>query len=249
MLFLMLPLTASNPYTTSVDFALLLIIGAGFGWLVDRLVWPVFGEQSIEQRVSTTFRMLQDMSDRAFHPVEPSDEHLTTLAAQVDDSLRATAKALKVVTMTGSLSPSEQSEWAQAIALQSELLAHLLAISRLLQENQENPLLHELAPELSALGDSLSATFAGLSAAIVSKPSTIQLPNPTVAFQRWQTRLRSMRSVGATQSFDLSSRIAVGLLEHNLEGLVTDLSKNLAWVGARYSAVSADLPIVLNPAQ
>jgi hypothetical protein len=57
MLFVMIPLTAPNPYTTAVDMSLLLTIGAGFSWLIDRLFWPVFGEQGIEQRVSKLRRI------------------------------------------------------------------------------------------------------------------------------------------------------------------------------------------------
>ncbi len=159
--------------------------------------------------------------------------------------MRAATKALKIATMTGSLSQSEKEQWEQAIALQARLLAHLLALSRLLQDNQENPLLHELATEFSALGDCLSATFAGLSVAIIDKDPGRPLPSPHLDFQRWQNQLNSMRAAGTTQSYDLVSRLMIGLIEHRLEGLISDLSKILSWRETRSAAVSSDLPNTL----
>lgn len=245
----MIVLNSNAPYTTAVDMSLLTAIGMGLGWLADRLFWPVFEEEGIERQVSETFRTFQEMSDRSFHLVELRDGYLETLTARSEGSMRGANKALKMAAMTGGLNPSERDVWAQAIALQGRLLAHLLAISRLLQENRENPLLQELATELSALGDSLSATFASLSVAIVDQHSRMQLPNPNVEFQQWQTQLRGMREAGTTRSFDLASRLAVGLIEHRLQALVTDLSQSLIWLEARRSAVPADFPLALNPAR
>ncbi len=152
--------------------------------------------------------------------------------------------------MTSSLPPSDRDAreaWLQAISMQARLLAHLLAISRLLQDNRENPLLQELATELSALGDSLSTTFAELSVAIVNQHPGRQLPNPYLDFQQWQNQLNNMRAAGTTQFYNLASRLAVALLEHCLEGLISDLSKIWSWLETRSSDVPNDLPIALEP--
>ena len=246
-------LTSSAPYTTAVYMSLLLAITLGLGWSIDRLFWPIFAQQGIERQVSKTFRIFEEFSDRAFqHPNRSKDGSYGSLEAlreRADASIRATNKALKTAGMTGSLAPSDRETWAQAIALQARLLAHLLAISGLLQENRENPLLHELAPELSALGDRLSAIFAELSVAIVSKHPEIQLRSPNIDFQNWQSRLTGMRVTGKTRSFDLASRLAVGAIEHRLQGLVTDISKSLAWLETRRSALLANLPLALETAQ
>ncbi len=246
-------LNSSQPYTTAVYMSLLLIIGFGLGWLVDRLFWPIFARQNIERQISQTFGIFKSFSDRAFHRPDlissEGDSSLATLTARAENSMGATNKALKMAAMTGGLAPSDRDLWAQALALQARLLAHLLAISRLLQDNRENPLLYELAPELSGLGQSLSATFAGLSVTIVSKHFALQLTSPRSALQPWQTKLNSMRTAGTTRSFDLPSRLTVGLIEHRLEGLVTDTSKVLSWLEISRSAVPDDLSIALEPTQ
>ena len=246
-------LTSSAPYTTAVYMSLLFAITLGLAWLIDRLFWPIFDQHGIEQQVSKTFRLFEELSAIAFQPADPSidrvDESLEAFRERVEGSIRATNKALKMAGMTGSLAPSDRETWAQAIDLQLRLLAHLLAISRLLQENRSNPLLHELAPELSALGPRLSATFAELSVAIVSKHPEIQLQSPNIDFQHWQSRLTAMRGTGKTRSFDLASRLAVGAIEHRLQGLLADISKSLAWLETRRSALLANLPSALEPAQ
>ncbi len=201
---------------------------------------------TVQQNVSD----FQDFSERAFFRSDLERSSLKDLTAQADSSIRATNKALKIVAMTGSLPPSERNAreaWMRAIAVQARLLAHLLAISRLLQDNRENPLLHELTTELSALGESLSATFAGLSVAIVNQHLERQLPNPELEFQRWQNKLNNMRAAGTTQSYNLSSRLAVGLIEHRLAGLNSDLSKILSWLETSRSDVPNDLPLALEP--
>lgn len=242
-------LNSSAPYTTAVYLSLLVAISLGLGWLIERLFWPIFDQEGIEGQVSQTFQIFQDFSNQAFQCRDVDDGSLEALNARAKRSIRALNKALKIGVMTSSLSLSEQDIWIEEIALQKRLLAHLLTISRLLPENRENPLLQELAPELSALGDSLSATFAELSMTIVAKQSGIQLPNPNIEFQQWQTRLTSMRRKGITQSYDLANRLAVGLIEHRLEGLMTDTSKILSWLKKEDFAVSTDLPRELETTQ
>ena len=232
-------------YTTAVYMLILFAITMGMGWLVERLFWPILDQPGVARQVSETFRIFQEFSDRAFQWTDVStdggDGSLAALSARAKRSIRATNKALKTAAMTSSLPLSDRDDWAQAIALQMRLLAHLVAINSLLQENRENTLLHRLAPELSALGHTLSVTFAGLSVAIVSQHPGIQLPSPNIDFQRWQTRLTNMRTAGTTQSYNLASRLALGLIEHRLEGLVKDTSKILAWLETRRSNVSSDL--------
>ena len=189
-------------------------------------------------------RIFQDFSDRAFDRSDLDCSSLKELTAQADSSIRATNKALKIAAMTSSLPQSDRDArevWMQVIAMQARLLVHLLAISRLLQDNRENLLLHELATELSALGESLSATFAGLSVAIVDQQPGKKLPSPELDFQRWQNQLNRMRTAGTTQSYDLASRLSVGLIEHRLEGLILDLSKILSWLERRSSDVPNNL--------
>ncbi|MGK7952270.1 MAG: hypothetical protein AB4368_26675 [Xenococcaceae cyanobacterium] len=242
---------STAPFTTTVYVLVLLAISLGMGWSVDRLFWPILAQQGIERQVSETFRIFQDLSDRAFHrdrlsyDLDLDDSSLSSLVTRAGGPMRSATKALKIAGMTGSLSQSEREHWQQAITLQERLLAHLLAISRLLQENQDNPLLHELATELLALGNSLSATFTGLSVTIVDQHSRIQLPNPNIDFQRWQNQLNGMRATGTTQLYNLASRLAVGLIEHRLEGLISDLSKILSWLETSRSAVPNNLPITL----
>ncbi len=246
-------LNSSSPYTTAVYMFLLMSVGMGLGWLAERLFWPIFDQRGIERQVSETFQLFGDFSARAFQGAalraDGGDGSLEALTAQAKGVMRATNKALKVAAMTESLSPSERDSWGQAIALQGRLLVHLLAISGLLQQNRENSLLQELAPELSALGDTLSATFAGLSVAIVSPHPGIQLPSPEIDFQHWQARLKGIREAGTTRSFDLASRLAVGLIEHRLEGLVRDISNSMAWLETRRSNVPVDLSFKLEPAR
>ena len=245
-------LNSSTPYTTAVDMFILITISIGMGWLVERLFWPVLDRQGIERQISKTFRIFQDFCDRAFDHSDLDRNYLKDLTAQADSSIRATNKALKTAAMTSSLpmyGRDAREAWEQEIAVQARLLAHLLAISRLLQDNRENTLLHELATELSVLGESLSATFAGLSVAIVHQNSGIQLPSPHLDFQRWQNQLNSMRAAGTTQSYNLSSRLSVGLIEHRLEGLISETSKILAWLETRRSNLSVDLPLELEPAR
>ena len=236
-------LNSSAPYTTAVYMLVLLGISLGLGWLVERLFWPILAQQGIERHVSETFQIFQELSVQAFQCKDLSrDRDLNALTAQGKRSIRAINKALKTAAMTSSLNQSARDKWGQAIALQTRLMSHLLAISSLLQENRKNPLLHELTPELSALGDSLSKTFAQLSVEIIAKQSSIQLPNPNIEFQQWQNRLTTIRATGTTQSYNLANRLVVGLIEHRLEGLVTDTSKILSWLEKRYSAMPNDLP-------
>ncbi len=238
-------LNSSAPYTTAVYMFLLMTVGMGLGWLAERLFWSIFDQQGIERQVSKTFQLFQDLSARAFQraalSADGGDGSLEALTAQAKGGMRTTNKALKTAAMTNSLSPSERDIWVQALALQERLLFHLLAISGLIQENRENPLLHELATELSALGNTLSATFAGLSVAIVSPHPGIQLPNPKIDFQHWQTRLKGMREAGKTQSYNLASRMVVGLIEHRLDRLSTEVSKSLTSLETRRSNVPVDL--------
>jgi hypothetical protein len=139
--------------------------------------------------------------------------------------------------------------WAEVIALQRRLFEHLLAISRLFQEYRENPLLQEFVPEFSVLGHSLSATFSGLSLAMLFKNPVEQLPNPRIDFEYWQKRLTDMRMAGTTQSYNLASRLAVGLIEHRLDRLTIELSESLTWLEIRYSNVPVDLSLKLEPAR
>ena len=245
-------LNSSAPYTTAVYMLLLLAISLGLGWLVERLFWPIFGHQGIEVQFSKTFRIFQDLSDRAFDFSDLDHSSLKDLTAQADSSIRATNKALKMAAMTGSLPQSDRDTreaWLQAIAMQARLLTHLLAISGLLQDNWENPLLEELAIELSALGESLSATFAELSVAIVDQQPVRQLPNPEREFIQWQNQLNNMREAGTTQLYNLVNRMAVGLIEHRLDGLISDLSKILSSLEKGRSDLSTNLPSTLEPAR
>ncbi len=237
-------LNSSAPYTTAVYMLLLVAISLGMGWLVERLYWPIFDRQGIERQLSKTFRIFQDFSDRAFDRSDLDRSSLKDLTAQADSSIRATNKALKMAAMTGSLPQSDRDTreaWLQAIAMQARLLTHLLAISRLLQDNRNNPLLEELATELSALGESLSETFAGLSVAIIDQQPGRQLPNPEREFIQWQNQLNNMRAAGTTQFYNLANRMVVGLIEHRLDGLISDLSKILSWLERRNSDVPSDL--------
>ncbi len=243
-------LNSSTPYTTAVDMFILITISIGMGWLVERLFWPVLDRQGIERQISKTFRIFQDFCDRAFDRSDLDLNYLKDLTAQADSSIRATNKALKTAVMTSSLPQSDRDTreaWLQAIAMQARLLTHLLAISGLLQDNRENPLLHELAIELSALGESLSATFAGLSVAIVDQQPGRQLPNPEREFIQWQNQLNNRRAAGTTQSYNLANRMSVGLIEHRLDGLISDLSKILSWLERRSSDMPNDLPITFEP--
>ena len=237
-------LNSSAPYTTNIHMLLLLAISLGLGWLVERLFWPIFDRQGIERQVSKTFQIFQEISDRVFD-LSPLDRNsLQALTTQANSSLRATNKVIKTAAMTGNLPSSDRDNreaWLQAIAIQARLLAHLLAISRLLQDHRDNPLLLELMSEFYALGESLSTTFAELSLAVVDQQIGRQLPNPKLDFQRWQDQLNEMRAAETIQSHNLASRLAVGLLEHRLAGLISDLSKILSWLEKRSSAVPQDL--------
>ena len=252
MFLAMTVLNSSAPYTTTVYLLILLAISMGLGWLVERLFWPIFDQHGIERQLSEMFRIFQDLSDLSFQRTplntDGGDSSLKALTVQANSSMRAINKALKTAAMTSSLPISERDAWAQALTVQARLLAHLLALSRLLQDNRENPLLNEPAPELSVLGDSLSATFAGLSVAIVEKQPGRQLPSPHLDFKRWQSQLNRMRAAGTTQSYDLASCLAVGLIEHRLEGLISETSKIMAWLETRHNAVSKDLLIELETA-
>ena len=229
----LLTLTSTRPYTQAAYYFLVVAIGIAVGLSVERLFWPIFDQQNIERQVSQTFRIFQEMSDRAFGQTElssgGSSSPLSVLTSRGNSSLRAINKALKIASMTGSLSPLDRDRWTQAVALQGRLLTHLCAISQFLQENKENPLLHELDPELSALGHSLSSTFARLSMVTVSPEAKVQLPNPSLDFQNLQSRLTAMREAGAGGSFDLTSRLGIGLIERGIETLVTDISQVFAW--------------------
>lgn len=247
--FPIIVLVASNPYTKAVDLWFLITMGFLLGWLVDRLFWPVFEQEGIKRQVSATFRMFREISEQSFQNIEFPLEDLNTLANRAESSMREANKALKTAEITGGLTPLERDAWTQAIALQARLLTNLLAVSRLLRENEENPLLQELTPELSALADSLSATLADLSAAIVSPQLGTPLANPSFNFQQWQNRLREMRIAEITQSYGLTNRLGVALIEHRLQGLVTDISKCLTWVEAGYSTMPADWLKSLEPAQ
>ena len=246
-------LMSSAPYTTVAYMIVLLGISLGLGWLVERLFWPIFDQQSIERQMSQTFRIFQELSDRTFPRTDLStnggDGSLEALYVQAKKSMRTSNKALKTATMTSSMPPSELNAWIEAIALQGRLFAHLLAISGLLQENRENSLLQELAPELSALGDSLSKIFAELSVVIVAKHPRIQLPNANIEFRQWQNRLTEIRVEGLTRSYNLPSRLMVGLIEHRLEGLMSETAKILSWLDKRRSIIPRDLPNELEPAQ
>ncbi len=246
-------LNSSAPYRTAVYMFVLIGISLGLGWLVERLFWPIFAQQGIERQVSQTFRIFEDFSKHAFHRTDVSsdldDNSISALTAQAGRLIRASHKALKTAAMTSGLTPSERDNWAEALALQARLMAHLLAISGLLEKNRENALLHELTPELSALGNSLSATFAELSVAIITKKQRIQLLSPNSELKNWQTRLTEMRRAGVTKSYKLANRLAVGLIEHRLEGLISDTSKILSWLNQYCSVLPKDLPSELERAQ
>lgn len=239
--FPMIVLVAPNPYTKAVNLWLLITMGFLLGWLVDRLFWPVFEQEGIKRQVSATFRMFEQISEKIFQNREFSLDDLTTLANRANSSMAKADKDLKTSAVTGSMNPAERDIWGQAIALQIRLLAHLLAISRLLQENKENPLLQELAPELRALADSLNSTFASLSVAVVSPQLRSQITNSNFQFQRWQDRLKDIRNGDINQSYSLGNRLAVALIEHRLQGMVKDLCQCLALLDKGSSNISADL--------
>ena len=244
-------LNSSAPFTTTVYMLVLLAISSVLGWVVDRLFWPVLDRTGIEGQVRESFRIFQELCDRSFQiaddGVDRTDSSLQTQKVRAANSIRAADKALKTAAMTGSLSQSERDRWERAIALQARLLANLLAASKLLQDNRDNPLLRELEPELSSLGRSLSATFAGLSAVTASQQLAFPEPSARAGFQRWQTRLAAMRAAGITQSFNLVSRLNVGLIEHRLEGLVGDISKCLLWLEGQSEAQPIELLVALEP--
>ena len=246
-------LNSSAPYTTAVDMVILFVIALGLGYLVERLFWPILEQQSIKRQISETFILFKNLNDLTFQPKDLSSDvdnkSLKALAARANRSIRAANKALKTATITSSLAPSDMDAWAEMIALQRRLFENLLAISRLFQEYRENPLLHEFVPEFSVLGHSLSATFSGLSLAILSQNPLEQLPNPRIDFECWQKRLTSMRIAGATQSYNLANRLAVGLIEHRLDRLLTEISKSLTWLEIRYSNVPVDLSLKLESAR
>jgi hypothetical protein len=233
----------------AVEASLIVIVGIGFGWLADRLFWPIFSQSEIEQAVSAVFQVFAEMSDLTFRPIERRPGSLDSLVAQAETALRDANKALKIAAMTGSLSVSEREAWGQVIGQQARLLVHWLALQTLLQENQANPLLQALASERSALGNSLRTTFTWLSAAIVSQHAERERPNPTLHLQHWQSQLTRTMASGPTQSLDLASRLAIELINYRLQGLVRDLSQSLAWVESRYSTLPARLPIALQPAR
>ncbi len=237
----LLTLNSPKPFTQGAYYFIVIALGMAVGWSVDRLFWPIFDQQGIERQVSQTFRILKELNDCAFHPTDISSTAKyispSILASQADNSIRATNKALKISAMTGSLSPLDRDKWTEAIALQARLMAHMKAISQFLQDHRENALLSEIDPELSALGSSLSANFAELSVAMVFQKSAVQLSNPSFDFQHLQSRLTSMRETGIGKSFDLPSRLAIGLIERGLERLVTDLLEMERWQEIRRSNV------------
>ena len=134
------------------------------------------------------------------------------------------------------------------IRVQARLLSHLSAINQFQQENRNNPLLQELEPELSALGRSLSSTFAGLSTATVAPQAAVQFPNPSLEFQNLQSRLTGLSEAGADQPFDIASRLEIGLIDRGLERLVSTLNESLAWQARRCATVPEEFSIALAPA-
>lgn len=249
MFYVTIVLLAPAPYAMAVEAILIIIVGIGFGWLVDRLFWPIFSQSGIEQAVSAVFQVFAEMSDLTSRPIEQRPGDLDSLVARAEASLRGANKALKIAAMTGSLTVSEREAWGQVLAQQARLLGHLLALQMLLQENQANPLLQAIAIERSALGNSLQTTFAWLSVAIVSQPAEQERPNLTLHLQQWQSRLTRTLASGPTPSLDLASCLAVELIDHRLQGLVTDLSQSLAWLESRYSTRPDRLSITLQPAR
>ena len=90
-------LTSSTPYTSAVDNILLLSLGLGSGWLVERLFWPAKDETILEKQTSQTFKLLNQLSYLAFFPNLPSTEKtdthsLETLNHQITASIASTSK-------------------------------------------------------------------------------------------------------------------------------------------------------------
>ena len=88
--------------------------------MVERLFWPIFDRQGIEQQVSETFHIFQELSDRTFPRTDLNtnggDGSLEALNVQAKKSMRTSNKALKTATMTSSMPPSELNAWIEAIA-------------------------------------------------------------------------------------------------------------------------------------
>ena len=142
-------LTSSTPYTSAVDNILLLSLGLGAGWLVERLFWPTNNKTILEKQISQTFKLLNQLSHLAFFPGLPSAEQtdahsLEALNRQISSSISSTSKTMQTSFASGELAPNNRENWDKMISIQYQLLVQLLALLQLLKDNQENELLQEL---------------------------------------------------------------------------------------------------------
>ncbi|MGK7894615.1 MAG: hypothetical protein AB4372_13560 [Xenococcus sp. (in: cyanobacteria)] len=219
-------LRSSAPYTTTVYMMTLILAGIGFGWLVDRLFWPVYSSQMIEKQLSQLFYSLDNLSKDALS-LDDDNSDFTSQNLQIEQLVKGISKVFKIAVMTHSLSLAEQQRLDQLILLQKKMILHLRELRDLTHINQDNPLLNQLKPELLTLKDTLSQNFLGLATLSYSTTSHSLLPNPNSSLQLWQNRLNKMREKRETQSFDLISRLRVGLVEYRLEGLVKTLCESI----------------------
>lgn len=238
-----LVITSASPLALATQLSILFSLGLGSGWLLDRLFWPVSDEQNIELQVSKAFRILQTLSEHICQSpaTSPESESWKALTAQASQAIQGVQKQLAITAAMGSLPPPKRAAWTPVIVLQARLFAHQQAIARLLRDTQGNPLLQALEPELTNLHRSLSASCHHLSVAVLSKHESDDLPflNLNADWQRWQTRLSSMQGTGSTQAFDLSHRLAVGLIDYRLQGLVNTLADTRNWFDTVHPVVMA----------
>ncbi|MGK7945616.1 MAG: hypothetical protein AB4058_14220 [Microcystaceae cyanobacterium] len=231
-------LVSSAPYTTAVYIMTLILVGVTLGWLVDRLFWPVYSSKIVEKQVSQLFHLLETLNRSILSPSgDQSDSSSLTL--QIKATIKGIGKAFKIATMTNSLSSSEQQRWGNLIQLQRQIFLHLQELGELIQKYQYNPLLNQLRPELSDLNQTLSQTFLALATITLDSTSNLIIPNPNLNLQQWQNKLNEMRDNGETQSFNLTSRLIVGLIEHRLEGLVKTLCETITFLETSRSQVSS----------
>ena len=230
-------LRSSAPYTTAVYTMTLILVGIALGLLVDSLLWPVYSSQIVEKQVSQLFHLLESLGRDALN-LDEDNSNFSSQNLQIEKGIQGISKGFKIAIMTHSLSSSEQQKWEQLIGLQKQMALHLQELRELTHKNQDDPLLNQLKPELSALNNTLSQTFLALATVTFSPASNQLFPNPQVSLQQWQNRLNKMRENGETQSFDLISRLRVGLIEHRLEGLVKTLCESITLLETHSSHVS-----------
>ena len=222
-------LTSSTPYTSAVDNILLLSLGLGAGWLVERLFWPTNNKTILEKQISQTFKLLNQLSHLAFFQGVPSaagidSNSLEALNRQITTSISSNSKTVQTSFASGELAPNNRENWDKMISIQYQLLVQLLALLQLLKDNQDNELLQELTSELDKIGNNLQTCLIGLSSAMIT-PSPPKV-EPFLDLSPWQNRLKSLREQGKTQLFSLPKRLSISLIEHRLEGLAKALENS-----------------------